>query len=177
MFSFFKKKNSGPKIVDVVFATNEAKWKALAEIAKQDSAIVFVAWFEDSRNRLQQYFDAHQVAAEVIDHRILHNSNNKLVFIEHYPMAEKEKQLFDSLTQTISVYSSLDDPLFRLFGGERIASLLTKMGLDDNEGISHPMITQSIYKAQEKLAAKVTIDHSAHSMQEWMQKNVGSIIQ
>jgi hypothetical protein len=176
MFSFFRKK-SGHKIVDVVFATKEAKWKAIAELAKQDSTTVFVAWFEESRDSLQQYFDASKVEAEVIDHHVLHNTNNKLVFIEHYPLAEKEKALFALLSGPALVYSSLDDPLFRLFGGDKIASLLTKMGLDDNEGISHPMITQSIYKAQEKLAAKITIDHSAHSMQEWMEKNTGTIIQ
>lgn len=177
MFSLFKKKEPVPKIKDVVFATKDAKWKALAEMAKQDSNAVFVAWFEESRDRLQQYFDAHQVRSEIIIYRELHSGKGKMIFIEHYPLAEKERQLFSSLNEKdITVYSSLDEAFFLHFGGDKISSLLAKMGLDDNEAISHSMITQSIYKAQEKLAKKVTIDHSAYSMQEWMQKNVGTTL-
>jgi hypothetical protein len=173
MFSFFRKKDSGPKVRDVVFATRQAKWTALAELAKQDATTVFVAWFEESRDRLQQYFDSHQVQAGVIHYRELHHVINSLIFIEHYPLAEKEKQLFLSLGKpNIVVYSSLDEAFFQHFGGDKISSLMEKVGMQENEAISHSMITKSIYKAQQKLAEHVITEQSAHSMQEWMQKNV-----
>jgi hypothetical protein len=176
MFSLFKKKDSGPKVSDVVFATKEAKWKALTELAKQNAPTVFVAWFEESRDQLQQYFDSHQVAAEIIMFREVHGNNRRYVFIEHYPLAEKERAVFLSLQDTsVSIYSSLDEAFFQLFGGDKISSLLTKMGLDENEAISHSMVTRSIYNAQEKLARKVTLDHSAYSMEEWVRKNVGTL--
>lgn len=48
-------------------------------------------------------------------------------------------------------YVSLEDNLMRLFGSERIAGLMDKMGLEDGEVIQHSMITKSIERAQKKV--------------------------
>ena len=45
----------------------------------------------------------------------------------------------------------LEDNLMRLFGSERIAKLMDRMGLDDGEVIQHSMITNSIERAQKKV--------------------------
>jgi len=48
-------------------------------------------------------------------------------------------------------YVSLEDNLMRLFGSERIAGLMDKMGLEEGEVIQHSMITKSIERAQKKV--------------------------
>lgn len=48
-------------------------------------------------------------------------------------------------------YSSLEDDLMRLFGSERIASVMTTLGLPDDTPIEHNMITKSLSKAQKKV--------------------------
>ncbi len=48
-------------------------------------------------------------------------------------------------------FVSLEDNLMRLFGSERIASLMVKMGIEDGEVIQHSMITNSIERAQKKV--------------------------
>jgi preprotein translocase subunit SecA len=48
-------------------------------------------------------------------------------------------------------YSSLDDDLMRLFGSERIASVMNTLGLPDDTPIEHNMITKSLEKAQKKV--------------------------
>ncbi len=48
-------------------------------------------------------------------------------------------------------FVSLEDNLMRLFGSERIAKLMDRMGLDDGEVIQHSMITNSIERAQKKV--------------------------
>jgi preprotein translocase subunit SecA len=48
-------------------------------------------------------------------------------------------------------FVSLEDNLMRLFGSERIAKLMDRMGLDDGEVIQHSMITSSIERAQKKV--------------------------
>jgi preprotein translocase subunit SecA len=48
-------------------------------------------------------------------------------------------------------YVSLEDDLMRLFGSERIAKLMDKMGIEEGEVIQHPMITRSIERAQKKV--------------------------
>ena len=48
-------------------------------------------------------------------------------------------------------FVSLEDNLMRLFGSERIAALMDKMGIEDGEVIQHSMVTKSIERAQRKV--------------------------
>ncbi len=51
-------------------------------------------------------------------------------------------------------YISLEDNLMRLFGSERIANAMDRLGMDENENISHSMISNSIERAQKKVEAR-----------------------
>ena len=48
-------------------------------------------------------------------------------------------------------YVSLEDNLMRLFGSDRIASIMDRLGLQDGEVIQHSMISKSIERAQKKV--------------------------
>ncbi len=48
-------------------------------------------------------------------------------------------------------YVSLEDNLMRLFGSERVAKVMDRMGLEDGEVIQHSMMTKSIERAQKKV--------------------------
>lgn len=48
-------------------------------------------------------------------------------------------------------FVSLEDNLMRLFGSDRIASLMDRMGLQEGEVIQHSMISKSIERAQKKV--------------------------
>lgn len=48
-------------------------------------------------------------------------------------------------------YVSLEDNLMRLFGSDRIAKLMDRMGLKEGEVIQHSMISKSIERAQKKV--------------------------
>ncbi len=48
-------------------------------------------------------------------------------------------------------FVSLEDDLMRLFGSERIARIMDRMGLKEGEVIQHSMITRSIERAQKKV--------------------------
>ena len=48
-------------------------------------------------------------------------------------------------------YVSLEDKLMRLFGSERIARIMDRMGLEDGERIESPLISKSIERAQKKV--------------------------
>ena len=48
-------------------------------------------------------------------------------------------------------YVSLEDNLMRLFGSERVAKVMDKMGLEEGEVIQHSMMTKSIERAQKKV--------------------------
>jgi preprotein translocase subunit SecA len=48
-------------------------------------------------------------------------------------------------------YLSLEDDLMRIFAGDRVKSLMERMGMPDNEPIVHPWVTKSIQDAQRKV--------------------------
>ncbi len=48
-------------------------------------------------------------------------------------------------------FVSLEDDLMRMFGSERIAPIMDKLGLQEGEVIQHSMITKQIEKAQKKV--------------------------
>ena len=48
-------------------------------------------------------------------------------------------------------YISLEDKLMRLFGSERIASIVDKLGMEENEALESKMLSNAIEKAQKKV--------------------------
>ncbi len=48
-------------------------------------------------------------------------------------------------------FLSLEDDLMRLFGSERIARIMERMGLQEGEVITHSLITKSVERAQKKV--------------------------
>jgi preprotein translocase subunit SecA len=52
---------------------------------------------------------------------------------------------------TSKFFLSLEDDLMRLFGSDRISSVMEKMGLKEGEVIQHPLISKSVERAQKKV--------------------------
>ena len=48
-------------------------------------------------------------------------------------------------------YLSLEDNLMRIFGSDRIATLMQKLGMEEGEAIEHPWVTRAIENAQKKV--------------------------
>ena len=51
-------------------------------------------------------------------------------------------------------FISMDDDLMRLFGGERMKSIMRRIGMQPGEPIDHPMLNKSIEKAQQKVETR-----------------------
>jgi len=50
-------------------------------------------------------------------------------------------------------YLSLEDDLMRIFGSERIASVMDKLGIEEGESIEHSLVTKAIENAQKRVEA------------------------
>jgi len=50
-------------------------------------------------------------------------------------------------------YLALEDELMRLFGSQRIAQVMDRLGLEEGQDIQHPLITRAIERAQRKVEA------------------------
>ncbi|MBN1602442.1 MAG: preprotein translocase subunit SecA [Chitinispirillaceae bacterium] len=51
-------------------------------------------------------------------------------------------------------YLSLDDDLMRIFGSERIAAIMDRLGAEDGEVISHPLVSGAIGNAQKRVEGR-----------------------
>jgi len=51
-------------------------------------------------------------------------------------------------------FLSLQDDLMRIFGSERMESILTRLGLEKGEAITHPWVNKALEKAQQKVEAR-----------------------
>jgi hypothetical protein len=108
-------------------------------------------------------------------------SKRVLVLVaEHYPLPEGDEALFSFLSNlpcqsAIRFHSTLDDPLFKIFGGEgigRAVEIMKTLGQNEKEYISHHLVTSAILKAQKDIKKKARGDNKVDSMEEWFQYNL-----
>lgn len=102
-----------------------------------------------------------------------------ILFFGHYPLPARENGLLQKVKNSIPsasvvFYSSLDEPAFKMFGGEKLTSLLDTLGMKEDEAIEHSMVTKAMQRAREKVEAMVKLEQPATSETEWFAKNVKS---
>lgn len=180
LFNLFGKKDdaAGDHVfVDRAYVSTGAKMNACAELARKEPNYIFICWFADTAAKFREFFRNQGIDENrVIETHHLHASkllNKTPVFVEHYPLHTKELELIKNWdTEKIVVYSAMDEPLFKHFGSDKLIPIMKMLGMKEDEVIEHNMVSKSIIKGQEKIAEKVTVDHSASSQAEWMSKNL-----
>jgi hypothetical protein len=177
MFNFFRKKEAGIPVTDRVWLTTTAKLNACAEALTKNQSLIFIAWFPQTITDTGEYFKQRsQPVPEMYLAREFHRgyaAGKSLLFLEHYPLAAKEDEFFKNagLTEAL-VFSSLDEPLFTFFGGDRIAAVVRNLGLPEEDPVEHSLVSKSIRNAQENIAKKISVEQSAFSAADWFALNL-----
>lgn len=175
MFGWFSKKEKTPalKSKDLVWISSEAKWNALPLLLMQKQPVFVYGWFQHTIEKAKKTLKEADLNIPVENAANFYDSptaNTTVILLEHHPLIQKETTILSAANpKEILVLSALDEPLFTYFGGERIISLMQKMGLHESETVEHKMISASILRAQQKISEKVPADFSAKSQQEWFQ--------
>jgi hypothetical protein len=178
MFNLFGKKKSSVTVKDLVWLTEEVKLRAIVNEYKRNNNIVIAAWFDSTYRKLENLFSDNALPTsniymvrELASHYL---KNNFLIFAEHYPLRNKEDELFESLRLSeVLIYSALDEPLFTYFGGDRITGMVKQLGMNEDEALQHKLIASSIKNAQEKITGKITVEQAANSPSDWFLYNLG----
>lgn len=178
MFSFFKCTSPSIKVIDKVWMTKQAKLNACSNMLSVNVDILFVCWFEETLQELQKALSLkgnnfNLLLAEKIT---TEDCRGKMVvFAEHYPLMQAEQDLFSKLNQNdVPVLSSLDEPIFKNFGGDKIAEVMKSMGMKEDEVIGHTMVSKSIQRAQKALAKNFSAEGKALSQKEWFAINTNN---
>ena len=101
----------------------------------------------------------------------------RVVVAEHHPLASRDRAIVEAVralpcAARVTFHAALTDPLFSRFGGERILGLMKRMGLDESEPVSHPLISGAVRKAQEKIEKKVHGELPVSSAEVWFKYNL-----
>ena len=176
MFGLFKKKNNpdAVTVTDKVVISEPAKLAVLLEAWNKQPQSVIVCWFEDSLEKITAYMNEHAAVPVLLvrDALTAQRAGRTPIFAEHYPLLSKEQEAFRAMhLEKAVVYSSLREPLFNQFGGERIIQVMQQLGMKETELIEHSMISSAIRKAQDKIEQKTGLDHLSRSQEEWIEKN------
>lgn len=180
LFNFFgNKDDSTPEIIftDRTYLSIAAKTNACITLAKEHPGTLFICWFNETLKKLRTAFIENAIdEMTVIDAKQVHSGmlqKNTAVFAEHYPLHKKELALVEHWPlQQIIVYSSMDEPLLKHFGSEKIIPLMKVLGMKEDEVIENSIVSKSIIKGQANIAALVTTEQSANSQGEWLERNL-----
>jgi len=159
--------------------TTDAKFRGLLEAWKNDKTIIIVCWFDETFRNLSAFLTtATNESVPLFTPREVQSvflQGKQIIFAEHYPLWQKENDFFSKLgLSTVSIFSSLDEPLLSRFGGEKIDLLLKKMGMSPTTPIEHIMISKAIKSAQQKISKKIVYEQPANSAADWMTRNYPS---
>ena len=179
LFDLFSKKEKLPQMTDKIWKNQSGKYGGLLKLIEQYPDAVCISWFPETQSVFDQFLKSSvSKQIEIKMARYIQPSqveNKTVIFLEHYPLRIEEEKLIQFWNPNeIFVLSSLDEPLFEIFGGQRIVTMMENMGLKDDEQIQHAMITKSIKRAQEKLQEKVLTENTANSSKDWFIKNMGN---
>lgn len=101
----------------------------------------------------------------------------RFLFLGHYPLPLRENNLTSKLIskfgaeRSITFWVSLEDPLMKTFGSDRILPLLETLGVKEDECIEHDIVSKSIKNAREKIGKSVISEVEADTEQAWFDKN------
>jgi len=173
MFDLFKKSSKGVKILDKVWLSQRAKWNACEQMVKLDPSMLLVAWFEETFQEITNNPGLSRNAVKADNVSYDKTVGRMVVFAEHYPLASVEENVFVKLQlKEVPVLSSLEEPFFMQFGGQGTIDMIKKLTSNEDEIIGHSLVTKSIRRAQESIAAKSGTDYPATSSKEWFTLNL-----
>jgi hypothetical protein len=164
-------------IKNIVWLNEDAKWNSCLERMKQNNNTVIITWFEDTWHKLENMFAQANIPATTLfpSRQVTpqHVKNAQVIFAEHYPLCQKEKELYKKLhISEAEVYSSLDEPIFKHFGSHRLYELLKKIDCKEHEPIKHRLVNSAIKNVQDKISCIVAFELGATSQAGWLMRNL-----
>jgi hypothetical protein len=187
MFNFGKKASRGIKVRDLVWLSQASAEKALVREAftraQGGSSPLILTFFDSTFQRFRVAGEVEGVQVLLVppgpaEIRLPRVTAPVILFAERYPLAAEDQRALAAIESTFPeaaeavFYSSLESPVLRAFGGEKVQGLLTTLGLNEGECIEHPLVSRALRRAQDDLAKKAGVEIRCASAEEWLSRNL-----
>ena len=112
-----------------------------------------------AREQYKKLYEKYKEQTEAEQQEVLKAGGLAIIGTERHESRRIDNQLRGRAgrqgdTGSSRFYISLEDDLMRLFGSERIAGIVEKIGLEEDMPIEHKMLTKSIEGAQKKVEGR-----------------------
>ena len=157
---FFSKKPKKAELSFQVYFTKLVKYQQMIELLMEgNGGAKLLYFFNQTKEEVSDLIAAAGVSnCEILDaHTYFNTTPEKVFLVEAHPLASVTDQLLSKLHPETELYCfiGMDELLMKLFGSDRLMSMMEKMGIKSDEVISHTLVTSSIKKAQVKLDEKL----------------------
>lgn len=121
---------------------------------------------------LASYFQARSLSP--VDQS---RSSLRILIAEHHPMVSRDQAILNAAASLfckaqVVFHIALTDPLLNHFGGDRIRGLMKQLGMEEQDCLSHPVISTAIRNAQEKIESQIQREMQTLSPEEWFKYNL-----
>ena len=178
MFSFFKREKSKELPAIMVFTSKVQLYKWLIADAMQSPSAIFY-FFEETGKELEALLNAAGAESiKLINWKDADKTmvSDKAYVAELYPLSGPYTTLIHNIQQhsktSIQTLSHLDSPIFMKMGGDKLKTLVARLGIREEESISHAMVTRAISNLQSKITTKVISEREASSAEDWFRSNL-----
>jgi len=174
---FFFKKTTKAKYIS--YLSKVMKYKCILDLFRQDEKAkhaLLLYFFDQTREDITRLLTATQLPYQdiTLDSLLIEGFNllnareleNKIMpsadviyVLEVHPLysvnaipleAAKKKEI-----KELTYFTGMDESVMKIFGSERMVELLQRLGLKDDESISHDMVDKSIERGQKKIEEKI----------------------
>ena len=175
--------------------TTDAKFAGLAKEVEERSksgtvAVLLVAHFPDVLARLRELADQRAwdvplraVLAQNLDADVaagLHLDDDSavidLIVGERHPLPSVDDRLAEFAGELpcrcrLSHHISLEDPVMKIFAGDWVQNILSKLGMKEDEAIESELVSRRVKHAQQKIEGKACGSLDADSASQWLENN------
>ncbi len=193
-----KKRKNVEVVPDHIWMTTDAKFAGLSKEVEERSksetlAILLVAHFPDVLARLTE-LASHQagvplqaVLADNLNTDLaakLHVDESAIIDIivgERHPLPSVDDDLEKFADELpcrcrFSHHVSLEDPVMKIFAGEWVKNILSRLGMSEDEAIERQMVFRRIRQAQQKIEGRAFGTVDAESAARWLEVNCPDLV-
>ena len=140
--------NMAGRGTDIVLGGNVEK---LVEAVEADEALDAAAKEAEIRRLRAKWAEEHEQVKSLGGLRIIATERHESRRIDNQLRGRSGRQGDNGSSR---FYLSLDDPLMRIFAGDRVRSIMERLKMPDGEAIEAGIVTRSIESAQRKVEAR-----------------------
>jgi hypothetical protein len=171
LFDFLKKEKTTP-VKDLIWMKPEAKKRGSLDTISEAENPFVIAWSHITKEHYEQLF-RRELGINIEIHLAYRlNAQNMegrtIFFLEHHLLFTPEQELIQNLKPEKAIFfNSLEDPLLRLFGSDRVRKVMERMGLQEDEVIEATMISKSLSNAQKRNDTKLDLSQLTPEEHKW----------